>query len=149
MARGPALTRFAATAIRLAVGAAFVYAGWLKSRDPGAFVRDIWNYHAVPEPWAYWIAAYLPHLEIVAGLALVTGLQRRGAHGILAALLAVFLGLLGWAWARGLDVDCGCFGAAGSGSGPAGAVIRDLLLLCGIAASAWADRRPRPADTAG
>jgi putative oxidoreductase len=96
---------------RVLLAATLLAAGWPKALDPSAFIRDIWNFRLLPETWAYWIAAVVPYLEIAAGLALVTGLQRRGAHAIIGGLLPVFLFFHASAWARGLDISCGCFGS--------------------------------------
>ena len=87
---------------RLLLASALIAAGWPKAVDPGAFIRDIWNFQLLPETWAYWIAALVPYLEIAAGLALLTGMQRRGAHMIVGVLLPVFLIFHTSAWARGL-----------------------------------------------
>jgi uncharacterized membrane protein YphA (DoxX/SURF4 family) len=102
--------------VRAALAAVLLIAGWPKAADPGAFIRDLWNFRLLPEPRAYWIAAFVPYLEIAAGLALVTGLQRRGAHLIIAVLLPVFLVFHVSAWARGLDIACGCFGHSAPGA---------------------------------
>jgi uncharacterized membrane protein YphA (DoxX/SURF4 family) len=98
--------------VRAMLAGTLIAAGWPKAAAPGAFIRDIWNFQLLPEPWAYWIAAVVPYLEITTGVALITGLQRRGAHVIVGALLLVFLGFHLSAWARGLDISCGCFGTA-------------------------------------
>jgi uncharacterized membrane protein YphA (DoxX/SURF4 family) len=136
---------------RLVVGGLFIYAGALKAADPGGLIRDIWNFQLVPEPWAWWLAAYLPFLEVLAGIALITGLQRRGAHLLLGGLLVAFLAALIVAAARGLDVNCGCFGSNpdGTSSSLTWPIIRDLLLLTGLAVSIWAARRETPAAPAG
>jgi putative oxidoreductase len=105
-------TRVAVITARVLLAGVFIAAGWPKAVDPGAFIRDIWNFQLLPETWAYWIAAFVPYLEIAAGLAVVTGRQRRGAHVIIGALLPVFLFFHASAWARGLDISCGCFGSA-------------------------------------
>jgi putative oxidoreductase len=140
MARGEALIKVMVFAARLIVGGSFVYAGCLKSVSVAQFIRDIWSFRLLPDGWAFWIAAYLPFLEIIAGVALITGLQRRGAHVVLAGLLATFSILLGSAWARGLQVSCGCFGATQLDSSLAWAIARDLLLLGGLLVSVWASR---------
>jgi uncharacterized membrane protein YphA (DoxX/SURF4 family) len=101
---------------RVSLASVLIAAGWPKAVDPGAFIRDIWNFRLTPEAWAYWIAALVPYLEIAAGLALLTGRQRRGAHVIIGVLLPVFLVFHASAWARGLDISCGCFGSAAANS---------------------------------
>jgi uncharacterized membrane protein YphA (DoxX/SURF4 family) len=144
--RGAQVIRVVVLAARLAVGGVFAYAGWVKARDPGQFIRDLWGFRLLPEDAAYWIAAYAPYLEIVAGLALITGIQRRGAHLLLIAMLVVFIASLATAWARGLDVSCGCFGsgsaaARGATHGLLWPITRDVLLLAGVALSARFNNR--------
>lgn len=134
--------------IRWIVGGLFIYAGALKAGDPAQFIRDIWNYHLVAEPAAYWIAAFVPYLEIVAGIALITGLQRRGAHLIIGSMLVVFIAFLVSAWARGLEISCGCFGTATpETTNYPWLITRDLLLFAGVVVSAIATRRPTQATT--
>lgn len=138
------IRRIAPWLARAVVGALFVYAGWLKARDPGAFIRDIWNYRVLPESAGYWIAAYLPFLEIVVGAALITGLQRRGAHLLAATLLLAFIAFLTSAWARGLDISCGCFGSLSTEKTNYPLLIgRNLLMLGALGYSAWAARKQK------
>ncbi len=126
---------------RWIVGALFIYAGGLKAGAPGALIQDIWNYRLIPEDAAYWLAAGLPYLEIVAGLALLTGLQMRGARLLAAGLLIVFIAALASAWIRGLDISCGCFGSASAEHASYPLLIgRNLALL---AALAWCAPTPR------
>jgi uncharacterized membrane protein YphA (DoxX/SURF4 family) len=131
------VTRWITVAIRCIVGGLFVYAGWLKARAPDVFVRDIWNYRLIPEDFAFWIAATLPYLEVVVGVALIAGFQRRGAHVLIASMLMTFVAALASAWVRGLDIACGCFGSAGTDPSNYPLLIgRNLLMLAGIAYSA-------------
>jgi uncharacterized membrane protein YphA (DoxX/SURF4 family) len=142
--RAQTLKRWSVVGARLVVGGLFIYAGWLKARDPGALIADLWNYRLLPEGSAYWIAALMPYLEIVAGLALITGLQRRGAHLVLGAMLLVFILALGAAWARGLEISCGCFGVGTAETSNYPLLIgRNLGLLALVAWSALAAERLR------
>lgn len=130
---------------RAIVGIALIAAGTVKAIHPGTFVSDIWSYRLLPEDWAPWIAAFLPWLEIVAGAALVTNRQRDGARVIAALLLVVFLAALTQAWARELDIACGCFGGAApvnaGGANYAWLITRDLLLLGCLVFDRWVRRR--------
>lgn len=131
--------------VRLALAAVFIYAGWLKARDPGQFIRDIWNYQLMPESYAFWLAAFVPYLEIVVGVCLIVGPRRRGAHAWIALMLVVFTGIILSAWARGLDINCGCFGRA---TGEFGAnypllLARNLLLFGALAVSILMPLRTR------
>jgi len=55
----------------------------------------------------------LPTLEVVVGAALVLGLLTRGAAVISGLLFIAFIVGISSAWARGLQIDCGCFGGGG------------------------------------
>jgi uncharacterized membrane protein YphA (DoxX/SURF4 family) len=47
------------------------------------------------------------------GLLLLAGLAIRVSAAFSALLLAVFIAGIARAWARGLQIDCGCFGTGG------------------------------------
>ena len=130
-----------ATAARVVVGGVFVVAGALKIPDPAAAVRAVRAYQLLPEPLVAPVAFGLPVIEIAVGLALLLGVFVRTAAIAAAVLLMVFLVGVGSAWARGLQIDCGCFGNGGQvGAGetayPA-EVLRDLALLVAALALAW------------
>ncbi len=95
-------------------GAVFIYAGILKVRDPLEFANDINNYQLLPWTIGVRLAFYLPWLEILAGLALIFHRLFSGALAITGALMLGFIGATIWAKAQGIDVACGCFGAASS-----------------------------------
>jgi uncharacterized membrane protein YphA (DoxX/SURF4 family) len=133
-----------AAAARWVLGGVFVVAGALKLPDPDAALRAVRAYRLLPEPLVAPVAFGLPVLEIAVGLALVAGVFVRTAAVAAAALLVVFLAGVGSAWARGLQIDCGCFSdggevAAGETAYPA-EVVRDVALLAVALALA---RRPR------
>ena len=74
-------------------------------------------------PLAVW---GLVGLELCAGLAVIA--NRRWGLWLVVALLALFIPVLGYGIAIGLDISCGCLGRADLGSLPE-AIVRDLLLL--------------------
>jgi uncharacterized membrane protein YphA (DoxX/SURF4 family) len=131
-----------ATVARLVLGGVFVVAGVLKIPDPAAAVRAVRAYRLLPEPLVAPVAFGLPVLEIAVGLALLLGVFVRTAAIASAVLLVVFLVGVGSAWARGLQIDCGCFGnggqvAAGQTAYPL-EVLRDgALLLVALALARW------------
>jgi putative oxidoreductase len=112
----------------LLFGAVFIYAGALKARDPMTFLDDVRSFQILPDPFAAWLALALPWFEILAGLAVITGLLRPGGLLSLNALLVVFLGAILLSWARGLDLSCGCFGDTSASDYPT-LLLRDLALL--------------------
>jgi len=133
-----------ATAARLLLGGVFVVAGALKLPDPAAAVRAVRAYRLLPESLVAPVAFGLPMLEIAVGLALLAGVFVRTAALASAVLLVVFLVGVGSAWARGLQIDCGCFGGGGTVAATDTAypteVLRDAAML--VVALALA-RRPR------
>ncbi len=94
------------------IGGIFIYAGVLKVAAPVAFARDISNFHILPWGVGVRLAFYLPWLEIISGGALLVTALRAGATAILTGLTVVFIGATIAARLRGIDVNCGCFGAA-------------------------------------
>jgi uncharacterized membrane protein YphA (DoxX/SURF4 family) len=130
------------TAARLLLGAVLLVAGALKLPDPAAAVRAVRAYRLLPEALVGPVAFGLPVLEIAVGSALLAGVFVRTAAIAAAVLMVVFLAAVGSAWARGLQIDCGCFGgggqvAAGRAAYP-GEVARDVgLLVVALALARW------------
>ena len=96
--------------LRLALGGVFIYAGALKIVDAQGFARDIHHYQLTPWIVSMLAAVYLPWLEFLAGFALILRRLPLGTTLALVFMNAVFLVALSTAWARGLDISCGCFG---------------------------------------
>jgi len=130
------------TGARILLGGVFVVAGVLKVPDPAAAVRAVRAYRLLAEPLVAPVAFGLPVIEIAVGLALLAGVFVRTAAIASAVLLVVFIAAVGSAWARGLQIDCGCFGnggqvAAGETAYPL-EVLRDLgLLLVALTLARW------------
>ena len=79
---------------RLVLGGVWIVAGALKVTDLDASVRAVRAYRLLPDLAAQVLGAGLPVVEIVLGVLLVVGIAS--------------------AWARGLQIDCGCFGSGGA-----------------------------------
>jgi uncharacterized membrane protein YphA (DoxX/SURF4 family) len=121
------------TAARLILAGVFLTAGVLKAADPQDSVAAVRAYELLPASWATVIGWGLPFAEIALGLLLAIGLLTRPVAIAAAALLTSFIIAVVSAAARGLSVDCGCFGGGGTlPPGQAhytGEIIRDLGLL--------------------
>jgi uncharacterized membrane protein YphA (DoxX/SURF4 family) len=70
-------------------------------------------YEILPISIANFLGIALPFLEIAIGLLLVLGAAIRIASLVGGALMVVFIIGISQAWARGLSIDCGCFGGGG------------------------------------
>jgi putative oxidoreductase len=116
--------------LHLAFGGVFVWAGMVKAWNPMVFLDDIRSFEMLPDPYAALVAMFLPWLEIFAGLAVISGVFRRGGLLLLNASLMVFLAAILIAWWRGIDIRCGCFGGSGDAtSNYIELIVRDLVLL--------------------
>lgn len=98
---------------RLVVGGIFLAAGALKLPDPAASVANVRAYQVLPGSLVAPVGQLLPVVEVVIGLLLVLGLLTRSAAAAAAVLLVVFIAGIASVWARGLSIDCGCFGDGG------------------------------------
>jgi uncharacterized membrane protein YphA (DoxX/SURF4 family) len=101
------------TLARLVVGGVWIAAGALKLPDPAASVRAVRAYQLLPESPVRVIGYGLPVLEVCLGVLLVVGLGTRAVAGLSALLLLAYIIGISSAWARGLQIDCGCFGGGG------------------------------------
>jgi uncharacterized membrane protein YphA (DoxX/SURF4 family) len=131
-----------ATAARVLLGAVFVVAGLLKLPDPAAAERSVRAYKLLPEALVPAASFGLPVIEIAVGLALLAGVFVRTAAVASAVLLAVYIAAIASVWARGLSIDCGCFGGGGQVAADqtnyAGEIVRDAaLLLVALALARW------------
>lgn len=118
--------------VGILIGGLFIYAGVVKIIGPVEFARDIDNYKMLPWQANVWLALYLPWLEILCGLALITRILYRGAVFIVTALMSLFIIVSMAAKARGLDVSCGCFGHASKYLNFSWHLVLDFLLLGGL-----------------
>jgi len=101
-----------ALVLRIALGAIFVYAAWTKLRTPWElFAMSIDSYQLLPLKVVELVARTLPWFELAVGLLLIAGFWLRSAAAAITLLLAVFFGLMVRAYARGMEINCGCFGA--------------------------------------
>jgi putative oxidoreductase len=124
--------------LRLILGGVFLYAGFLKMREPLAFADSIASFRILPNPLINLLALGLPPLEMIVGGMLLVGWRIRLASFAVLLLSLTFAIALGQALVRGLEVDCGCFGPGKpSLEKNLFSLGRDFLLIVG---SAWTYR---------
>lgn len=109
----PAWQPWAATAARLLLGGVALYAGAIKLGDLDEAAWAVRAYDLLPDDLADVVGRALPLAEVLLGLLLVTGLATRWAAAGFGLLLVAFAVGISSAWARGLAIDCGCFGGGG------------------------------------
>ena len=135
------------TLARLVLGGVLIAAGASKVTDPDGSVRAVRAYRLLPDGLERVIGYGLPPLEIVVGLLLFVGLATRLSAVIAGVLMLAFAAGVASAWARGLQIDCGCFGGGGEVSGDQSGtyaleIARDVgLLVLAAALVRWPDSR--------
>lgn len=99
---------------RLVLGGVVVVAGLLKVAQPETSARAVRAYQLLPFDLAGYVGYALPVLEIAVGVLLVLGLFTRVSAIVGGVLMVAFTIGIASAWARGLSIDCGCFGHGGT-----------------------------------
>lgn len=99
---------------RLVVGVVWIAAGLLKLEDIDDSIRSVRNFQLLPEALVPTVGRGLPIFEVVIGALLVIGLAVRVTGGLSAVLQLAFIIGISSAWARGLQIECGCFGGSGT-----------------------------------
>jgi uncharacterized membrane protein YphA (DoxX/SURF4 family) len=99
---------------RLILGGVLLAAGYLKAFSPDKSMMAVRAYELLPIWLANAFGIVLPWLEIGAGLLLIIGVGIRYAAIFGAAIMVLFIIAIAQAWARGLSIDCGCFGGGGT-----------------------------------
>lgn len=105
-------SRWLSLLVRVALGLVFVYSSWAKIADPPAFAEMVWNYRILPDFLVNPVTIVIPWLELLAGLALISGFLRKGAALLIGMMLVVFMVALSTDLARGIAIECGCFATA-------------------------------------
>jgi uncharacterized membrane protein YphA (DoxX/SURF4 family) len=119
---------------RLVLGGVWLAAGLSKLGDLAGSGRAVVAYRLLPAGVADVLGSVLPFVEIAIGVLLLLGLATRVAAAASGVLLVAYIAGVASVWARGLRIDCGCFGGGGdltSDTRPqyATEIVRDIALL--------------------
>ena len=98
---------------RLILGGVLLVAGALKVTDPYSSATSVRAYQILPVDLANFLGFVLPFAEVVIGIFLIVGIWVRLNAIACGALMVMFIIAIGQAWARGISLDCGCFGKGG------------------------------------
>lgn len=122
----------------------WIVAGMFKiSESKMALTQSIQAYDIFTPGWNYGLAHLIGPLELAGGLLLLFGVYLRGSGLVSALVLGLFVIGISQAWARGIELNCGCFSAEAEAMNYplqyAQTIGRDLFY---IALSVWTMRRP-------
>ena len=98
---------------RLVLGGVLLAAGLLKYQHLDKSQMAVRAYEMLPIALANLLGIILPFLEIAVGVLLVIGAAVRISAIVGGVLMGAFMIGIAQAWARGLSIDCGCFGGGG------------------------------------
>lgn len=118
---------------RLIIGFVFVFAGAEKINEPLSFADSILNYKIFPGVLANFFAIIIPWIEVCSGLLVILGISVKENAAIISSFLLLFTVLIAISALRGLNIDCGCYGAHYLQQVGFSKIIENtLLLLLGI-----------------
>ncbi|HEX7379925.1 MAG TPA: MauE/DoxX family redox-associated membrane protein [Pirellulales bacterium] len=128
----------------LAAGFVLLTAGAAHLGNPYYFITRVLAYDLVGARVALGLALLLPSLEMVLGVCLICRVAPLSAQIVTTVLLATFIAAQGIALARGLKIDCGCFGPAAPQQISATTILRtSALAATALAAAACEHVRTR------
>lgn len=136
MKKFSALAPWATLAARILLGVVLLLAGYLKAKSPAQAQMAVRAYKLLPISIANIFGLSLPWLEIGAGVLLIVGIAVRYAALFGGLLMLLFVGAISQAWARGLSIDCGCFGGGGQVAAGHTKYLQEILRDLGLTLSA-------------
>lgn len=121
---------------RLVLGGVMLVAGALKVTDPETATQAVRAYELLPQGFDGIVGMLLPILEIAIGLLLIIGYGIRPAAVATGVFMVLFIAAVSSAWARGLAIDCGCFGGGGQVAPGQTKYLQEILRDAGLLALA-------------
>jgi len=118
------------TLFRFALGALFIFSGYIKLNDPQAFAFAIKGFKLVENHELISHATFsIPWTEVLIGVLVILGLYTRVAAGSMFLMLAIFTGAVFTVLARDIDTTCGCFGKYMGSKIDGSTITRNCVLL--------------------
>lgn len=130
--------------VRLGLAAVWLVSGAIKVSDLNQTYIAVQAYDLLPAGAVSVVAAGLPFLELLLGVLLLAGLGTRVVAIVSGVVLLAFIGGVAQSWARGLTIDCGCFGGGGQVSAGQTQYPQEIARDIGfLLLAAWLIVRPR------
>ena len=139
----PQICDWIGTAVRLGLTVVWAWAGLAKISDPETAAQAVRAYQILPESLVKPFGYGLPFLELAVALLLLVGLGTRIAAFVSGVLLLVYISAIASVWARGIAIDCGCFGGGGAVAASKTEYLQEILRDTGfLLLTAWLLWRP-------
>lgn len=144
MVRSSRLLDSIGTLARLGLAAVWLISGAIKVADLNGFDIAVKAYQLFPDSVASLLAAVIPFVEVAFGLLLLFGIGVRIIAVLSGLLLLAYIAGVAQSWARGLSIDCGCFGGGGQVSAGQTQYPQEILRDTGfVLLAVWLTVRPR------
>ena len=114
---------------QVAVAFVFLTAALAKIGDAASFARQIHHFRLLPPGLENLLAMTLPWIELTAAIAILFSYRPRAGSLVIAGLMGLFVFVVAAALARGLDIECGCFGTADASRVGIAKLLENLGLL--------------------
>ena len=118
---------------RLILGGVLFIAGYLKVGSPDKSQMAVRAYELLPISVANLFGLVLPFFEVAIGALLILGSLTRVMAALGGFTMVIFIIAISQAWARGLNIDCGCFGGGGAVEPGQTKYLQEILRDLGLA----------------
>jgi uncharacterized membrane protein YphA (DoxX/SURF4 family) len=118
---------------RLTLGGVLFAAGYLKVGKADESQMAVRAYEMLPISIANMLGLILPFVEVVIGALLILGALTRVMAALGGFTMVLFIIAIAQAWARGLNIDCGCFGGGGAVEPGQTKYLQEILRDTGLA----------------
>jgi uncharacterized membrane protein YphA (DoxX/SURF4 family) len=118
---------------RLILGGVLFVAGYLKVSAPDKSQMAVRAYEMLPLSVANALGLILPFAEVAIGALLILGSLTRAMAALGGFTMVIFIIAISQAWARGLNIDCGCFGGGGAVEPGQTKYLQEILRDAGLA----------------
>lgn len=131
------------TAARVGLAVVLFMAGWAKFTEAPALQKlAVSSYQILPDSMVGVVGVGLPILELALAAMLLVGFATRFVAAASGVLMIIFIAGIISAWARGLRIDCGCFGGGGQVKDPK--YLQEILRDTGfLALAVWITVLPK------
>jgi uncharacterized membrane protein YphA (DoxX/SURF4 family) len=120
-------------AARVILGGVLFAAGYLKAGTPDKSQMAVRAYEILPISIANLLGLVLPFVEIAIGVLLILGTLTKAMAALGGFTMVIFIIAISQAWARGLNIDCGCFGGGGAVAPGQTKYLQEILRDTGLA----------------
>lgn len=126
--------RLASGIFSMVVSAVLLFSGIVHAAQPYYFIHTVSSYRVLPAVAAGIVGLWLPYLQIVLALCIGLGIAERVALWTAAVTFAAYAVAQLSVLARGMEIDCGCFGFVSTAVSPTSVAMPIVLMgACALA----------------